>query len=81
MKKHDPEYGPYVQILSKLENREAIKNIDELIEVSDGIMIARGALGMEIPLRKVVLLQKFIASKAMNAGKFVFAATQMLESM
>jgi pyruvate kinase len=77
----DPEHGPYMQLISKIENHEAITNLDEIIEGSDGIMVARGDLGMEVPLEKVVILQKYITERAINAGRFVVTATQMLESM
>ena len=77
----DPVHGPYVQLVSKIENHEGVLNLEEIIEGSDGIMVARGDLGMEVPIEKVVLLQKYITSAAMNAGRFVITATQMLESM
>lgn len=77
----DPHHGPYVQLISKIENHEAIENLDEIIEGSDGIMVARGDLGMEVPIEKVVILQKYITERAINAGKTVVTATQMLESM
>ena len=48
--KNDPEYGPKIQIISKIESHQAIKNIDELVQASDGIMVARGDLGMEVPV-------------------------------
>lgn len=57
----DPDHGPYVQLISKIENHQAIHNLDEIIEGSDGIMVARGDLGMEVPIEKVVILQKYIA--------------------
>lgn len=77
----DPEHGPNVHLISKIENHEAIHNLDEIIAGSDGIMVARGDLGMEVPIEKVVLLQKYIMDKTISQGKYCICATQMLESM
>jgi pyruvate kinase len=72
---------PECKIIAKIESRTALKNIDEIIEVSNGIMIARGDLGISIPVYQVPVVQKEIVRKCKKKGKFVIVATQMLESM
>lgn len=71
----------HVQIFSKIESQEGIDNIDEIIKVSDGIMVARGDMGVEIPAEEVPMVQKRIIKKCNAVGKSVITATQMLESM
>lgn len=72
---------PHCQIVAKIENRQGINNIDEIIKVSDGIMIARGDMGVSIPIYEIPVVQKQIIKKCNQAKKIVITATQMLESM
>ena len=73
--------GEKIHIIAKLENQQGVKNCEDILRVADGIMIARGDMGVEIPLEEVPVIQKELIRKAMHMGKPVITATQMLDSM
>ena len=74
-------HGEYIKIIAKIENLDGVKNIDEILSISDGIMVARGDLGVEVAMEEIPIIQKELIKKANKLGKYVIIATQMLDSM
>ena len=74
-------HGSNMQVIAKIENMQGVNNIEEILDICDGVMLARGDLGVEVPIEEVPLIQKKIIRAALRKGKIVITATQMLDSM
>ncbi len=81
LKQHIRQRGVHTKVIAKIEKPEAIRQIDDIIKETDAIMVARGDLGVEIPMQNVPLIQKMLVKKALKSAKPVIIATQMMESM
>ncbi|MCM1257364.1 MAG: pyruvate kinase [Roseburia sp.] len=82
MRKYLNDHGGYdIHIIAKIENMEGVENIDDILEAAEGVMVARGDMGVEIPYEEVPVIQKRIIKKGVNLGKQIITATQMLDSM
>jgi pyruvate kinase len=81
MKKYLHKHGMDIPILAKIESKQGVANIDEILETAEGIMTARGDLGVEYPIEQIPTIQKLLTKKAVAIGKLVITATEMLESM
>lgn len=82
MRKYLDDHGGYdIRIIAKIENREGVENIEAILEAADGVMVARGDMGVEIPYEEVPVIQKKIIKKGVEMGKQIITATQMLDSM
>lgn len=81
LKEHMKHLGKIIPIIAKVEREIGVKNLDEIIEISEGVMVARGDLGNEIPLEQIPFVQKDIVERCKKAGKSVIVATEMMTSM
>lgn len=81
LKKRIKEKKKHARVIAKIEKPEALKEIDNIIDLADGIMVARGDLGVELPMEQVPMIQKMLVEKCINASRPVIIATQMMESM
>lgn len=81
VRKYIAKHNGHMDLIAKIESKQGVKNLDEILEASDGVMVARGDLGVEVPLQNLPKIQKEIIFKTQQKGKFCITATEMLESM